>query len=248
MIVVFRRWQEWGHYRHRVRPLAAALSPVIDQPEGKPRDWLDVPSDYAEDEEAEIVIAVPQDFTGADRDMEEITRAVSVKLGLIAPEFRKELESRHPRLIYKRSIPPPLSVDLRDIRAAIDAAGDREIVLGLAKKSAVVKLNLDTETPHSACSMGTGSGKSAVAMNMGAQMLYHGAVAMILDLQMISHMWARDLPNVCYADDIEKIHLALCWLGWDERDENGTIINESEITRRRRVGLATADRGGDGQW
>src|SRR5215467_10623462 len=46
-VLWFRRWQEWEHYRTKVKPLALALSPVLDQPAQDARSWLDAPQDYA---------------------------------------------------------------------------------------------------------------------------------------------------------------------------------------------------------
>ena len=238
------RWrEEWHHYRTRVRPLAYALAGVLGQPVEKPRLWLAVPQDYATREDAEVVIDVPHGFTGSDRDMEDITRAVTAKLGFPNPEAEQKLRSHKPQLIYRHQQPPPPDVSLADIRPYIDAAKPSQIILGLAKKREVVDLDLDSETPMVAASMTTGDGKSEFAKNMAAQLLYHGAIVMILDYKLVSHMWAEQLPNVCYARTPAEIHRALMWLGWDECDAGGNVIVPSELTRRKQVHLAARRRG-----
>ena len=48
---------------------------------------------------------------------------------------------------------------------------------------------------------------------LAAQMLFHGAVCLILDYKVFSHPWALfAMPNVSYAGTTEQIHLSLLWL------------------------------------
>jgi hypothetical protein len=244
-VAQFRKLQGWGHHRLVVRPLAYRLAGVIDQPVSNPRAWIDVPPDYQARDDAEIVIEVPPDFTAAEQDMKDITRAVTVTTGWLAPDAGLQLKSRHPRLVYTKSLPPPEFVTLADIRAEIGTAAEHEVILGLGKKRAVTSLSIDTDTPHLAASMGSGDGKSTFAMNMAAQLAFHGAFIVILDQKALSHMWANGLPNVAYADTPEDIHELLCWLAFDDRGDDGRIVRPSEITRRKRLGKATADLSGE---
>jgi len=237
-VLWFRRWQEWEHYRTKVKPLALALSPVLDQPAQDARSWLDVPQDYATRQDAEVVIDVPDDFTGADRDMEDITRAVAAKLSFPNPQAAQKLGGRAPCLIYRHAIPPPDGVSLPDIRSRIVAAKPSVVVLGQAAGNGPVDLDLDDEDPHAGVSMSTGLGKTEISKNMAAQQLYHGAIVLILDYKLVSHMWADRLPNVSYARTPAEIHQALMWLGWDECDADGNVIKPSELTRRKNVILA----------
>jgi hypothetical protein len=231
------RWTfAFGHYRTKVLPLAWALGPMIGIPAAaKPKTWLDVPVNYGTDPAAEIVIYPPDDFTGSDGERSDIERTVVAKLGIEAPDKTYKLNGRKPSIVFTKSDPPPPMVTADDIRAAIAAAKPSEVVLGLGKKDQVIALDLDSETPHVGQSMGTGDGKSTVAMNMAAQLAHHGALIVILDYKLLSHMWARGLPNVCYAGTPQEIHEALVWLGCD------TELRESELTRRKHVGLASAD-------
>lgn len=235
------RWcMGWRHYWTKILPLHYALGPMLGVT-AKPRAWLDVPADYGTDPLAEIVIYPPDDFTGSDGERSDIERAVVAKLGIEAPDKAYRLNGRRPSIVFTKSDPPPALVKAADIMAAIEAAKPSEVVLGLGKKAQVTALDLDSETPHIGASMSSGDGKSKVAMNMAAQLAHHGALIVILDYKLLSHMWARDLPNVCYAGTPEEIHAVLCWLGSDERDEDGNVIRPCELTRRKQVGLASAD-------
>jgi len=148
------------------------------------------------------------------------------------------LGGRAPCLVYRHAIPPPEGVSLADIRPYIEAAKPSEVVLGLAAKAAKTGLDLDDETPHVGVSMSTGLGKSEIAKNVAAQVLYHGGIVMILDYKLVSHMWADGLPSVSYARTPAEIHEALMWLGWDECDGDGNVLKPSELTRRKQVILA----------
>jgi len=238
-LVRFFTWREqWGHDRAVVKPLACRLTALLDQPVRDRRSWLTVPPDYGTDDAAEIVIGVPEDFTAADRDMEDLTRAVTVSTGWMAPKAEPVLRSRHPRLVYTKSLPPPPAVSLEDIRPHIDAARPSEVILGLARKSEPARLDLDSETPMLGFSMSTGEGKSEAAKNVAAQVLYHGGILMILDYKLVSHMWADGLRNVCYARTPAEIQEALMWLAWDDYDDDGNVMRASELTRRKQVVLA----------
>ena len=145
-------------------------------------------------------------------------------------------------MILAKSQPPPLSVTFSDIRKHILAADASQVILGLGPPRAglpdVISVNVNSETPHAAASMTTGDGKTMLAMNYAAQLAYRGALIVCLDYKWFSHMWLDGLPSVAYARTPEEIHEVLCWLGYDDRDSDGNIIRESELTRRKRVGLA----------
>ena len=234
----FLWWERFEHDRTVVRPLARRVAGVLDQAVGDRRTWLAVPWDYSSGDDAKITIDVPLDFTAAERDMEDITRAITVSTGWLAPKAELVLKSRHPRLVYGRSAPPPPAVSLRNIRECIGTARPSQVVLGMAPKWEPVLLDLDSETPMLGASMRTGEGKSELAKNIAAQVLYHGGIVMILDYKLVSHMWADRLPTVCYARTPAEIQAALMWLAWDEYDADGNIIRPSELTRRKQVVLA----------
>jgi hypothetical protein len=207
-------------FRYRwVRPLHRALTPAL----GVPPASLQVTPDRSR-----VVVALPEGFTGGERDTEEITRAVTAKLAIEAPDAHWALHGKNPQVTFTRSEPPPGRVGFDDIRAAVEAAPAHEVVVGTGKKNALVTVSVDSDSPHMGLSMGSGAGKSTVAKNIAAQMAHHGALLMILDFKLISHQWARGLPNVAYAGLPAEIHAALMWL-------------QDEISRRNQVALRGAD-------
>ena len=92
------------------------------------------------------------------------------------------------------------------------AAGADELVLGIGEDGVIVKVSLEHDSAHYALSVDTGMGKSVLVRCIAPQVLFRGGIAMILDNKLVSHPSLRGLPNVAYADDIDKIHDALCWL------------------------------------
>ena len=87
---------------------------------------------------------------------------------------------------------------------------------------------MNTDSPHVGISAGSGAGKSVTARLIATQVLYKGGIVLFLDFKLISHHWARGLPNVAYAARPPEIHQAACWLA-------------EEITRRNEVAMAGAD-------
>jgi hypothetical protein len=138
------------------------------------------------------------------------------------------MKGRRPQVVFASSQPPPPEVTFGDIRGLVEDADPAEVIWGTGRCGQTVSVSVDSESPHTGASMTTGDGKSTMARNMAAQMLYHGALAVILDIKLISHMWARGLPNVSYAGLPAEIEAALAALA-------------AEVARRNRVALAGAD-------
>jgi hypothetical protein len=136
--------------------------------------------------------------------------------------------------------PPPARVSLADVREMIERARADEVVWGLGKRSAAVSTSLSGDSPHVGMSMASGAGKSVSARSFAAQMLFKGCLVIILDYKMISHQWAKGLPNVVIYRRANEIHEALCWLGGDPTRDIG-----GELERRNEVALAGADLDGN---
>jgi hypothetical protein len=215
----YRKLRHFRHHWRYVRPLRRKLTRQL---QGAP------PRLAIEPDRSKVTIWLPDELTFAQRDWEMLELAVTTTTGLESPERTPQLQGPRPYVIYTRSEPPPARVLLTAIRAAAEDADEHEIVMGLGKKSQVTTISIDNDSPHVGLSMGSGDGKSTVAKNMLAQLLYHGALGLVLDYKLISHMWARGLPNVSYAGTPAEIEEALVWLA-------------REVTRRNRVALAGAD-------
>jgi hypothetical protein len=218
----FLWWERFGHDRTVARPLAIRMAAVHGMPARDWRSWLTVPPDYQTRKDGLVARSdVPPEFTGHDRDMEDLARAVEVSTGIEAPNVEKILQSHKPRLAWYRSDPPPGKVTWAHILPHVAAAEPDELVVGLGKKGKPVKVSVETDSPHFGISMGTGGGKSNLAAFWLVQELRRGHVAVILDAKHFSHPWAfkdmdaeyGQLPNVAYARWVPDLHDAMIWLG-----------------------------------
>jgi hypothetical protein len=217
------RW--WAHRWRYERPTRRVLTRELEAP--PPRLAI-------EPDRSRVRIWLPEDFGGSPREREAVERVVAVK---VAPEMEPDWESLRgakPLVTFTKSEPPPPKVASRHILPAIEAAAEHVVILGIGKKDQVIDVSLDTESPHLGFCMTTGDGKSAAAANASVQILYHGGLVIMLDYKLMSHMWARGLPNVAYAGTPSELHAMLCWLANDDE-------RESELTRRKQVALASAD-------
>jgi hypothetical protein len=200
---LYRRVLRWRHWRRWVRPLHRALTPVLGAP----------PSRLAiEPDRSRVVVGVPVEFTGSDKEREAITRAVTTKLAIEAPDASWKLHGKNPQVTFTQSEPPPSRVSWDDVAAAIRAAAASELVFGSGKRAALVKASY-SDSPHVAIPGGSGGGKSNLAAFLLLQEMMRGSLIFNLDPKWISHLWMQDLPNVINAHDIPDLHLALTWLG-----------------------------------
>lgn len=227
----WRAWRRWEGRKHRrtwVEPLHLVAAPLVGIPVALPaKSWLAI-----EPDRKRVVAELPPHYNPEPKDRERLVATMAAKLGLEAPEARWQLAGPEPRLELCASQPPPARVTLTDIRETLDRISPDAMLWGLGKRSAEVATSLSGDSPHVGLSMGTGAGKSATARGLLAQMLYRGAIGLILDYKMISHQWAAGLPNVVIARRPHEIHAALLWLG-------------RELERRNEVALAGADQDGN---
>ena len=165
-----------------------------------------------EPDRSKVIVGVPVEFTGSDKEREAIVRAVTTKLAIEAPDASWKLHGQNPHVTFTQSEPPPSAVSWDDVAAAVRGAAANELVFGLGKRSAIVKAAY-SDSPHVAIPGGSGGGKSNLAAFMLIQEMLRGSLIINLDPKWISHLWMQDLPNVINAHDIPDLHLALTWLG-----------------------------------
>lgn len=221
-------WRGWSHRRQWVRPTHLVAAPVVGLPVATdPAEWLIIPRDRSR-----VVIMLPPAWKGEAAERQRLVEVVSGRLALDAAEVRWALTGPKPRLELTQSVPPPSKVTLADAMPHLERAKDDEMVWGIGRKSAVVKSSLSADSPHFGLSMGSGAGKSVTARSLLAQQLHRGAIGLVLDIKLISHQWAANLPNVVIARRPAEIHAALIWLG-------------EEVDRRNEVALAGADEDGN---
>ena len=201
---LYRRVLRWRHRRRWVRPLRRALTPLL----GAPPTRLEI-----EPDRSKVTVGIPVEFTGSDKEREAITRAVTTKLAIEAPDVSwAQLHGKRPQVTFTQSEPPPFPVSWENVAAAVQRAGRNELVFGVGKRGAIVTASYG-DSPHLAIPGGSGGGKSNLAAFLLLQELMRGSLIFNLDPKWISHLWLQDLPNVINAHDIPDLHLALCWLG-----------------------------------
>ena len=223
----------WVHYHEYHQPLKRTLTEILgDRP-----SRLDIATDRSR-----VEFGLPVTFTGGDRACDEIVRAVTAKLAHADLEPQWHLHGRDPHVTFTRVCPPPGLVTLAT-RAADDltvlehirANQWHELLWGLGQRDAIVQTSINTESPHTGLSQPSGAGKSIDARSSLAQLLFHGALGIVLDVKLFSHRWAYGLPNVAYCKTPAQIHNMLMWLAGDE---DGRV---SEISRRNQVADCSAD-------
>lgn len=116
---------------------------------------------------------------------------------------------------------PPATVGLADLEKVFPTLEDHEFFVGLDSASQPYIISLEDDSPHIACSAGTGAGKSVLAMLFAIQVLRRGGRVVILDRKG-SHRWAKGLEGVTYCLKPQQMHDALVRLGgdaWGRQDE-----------------------------
>ena len=215
----------WHHHVNYRRPLNYALTREL----GVPPVRLRVPLDRSS-----ATVYVPPDFTGSDKGTEGVTRAVTSKLALEAPECSPKLSGRRPRVKYTLTLPPPGRLIWDDLAAEIASAKLDELVVGVGRRDQIVKVSLELDSPHFGIISGTGGGKSNLAAFWMIQRLRRGDIALFLDAKRFSHPWAfKDmdaeyglLPNIAYCRTVSDLHNAMCWLG-EELDRRNAVAERT---------------------
>lgn len=174
-----------------------------------------------------------------------IRKAVSDKLGLwdLVESWDQVGDTATGRWTIRER--PPETCTLADIYDAILACKEDEVCVGITRGGRPWTISLSLDSPHIACSAGSGAGKSVLAMLIAIQILMHGGRVIILDLKG-SHRWALGLPGVTYCTQPEDMHSALIGIddlastrnqeaiiqpeGWDPGQRVFVIFEEMNAT------------------
>jgi hypothetical protein len=220
------RWaRRWNHYRKWLRPVHWAAHEVAQIDKRRhPRSWLEIAPDRSK-----VVAALPPGWPADEKDKQRLIAILTAKTGIPSPDPKWRLAGPKPQLTLTAGQPPPGRVTLADIRTAIDRAKADEAVWGLGCSRKPVITGLDADSPHGGLSMGSGAGKSVTARAFAAQMAYKGCLIIILDYKMISHQWARGLPNVVIYRRPHEIHEALLWLDREAQRRNEVALAGSDL-------------------
>lgn len=220
------RWQRRQHRRTWVEPAHAIVAPMVGWPVvNPPKSWLSI-----EQDRSKAVFALPpgRDFSDP-REQEKIVRAASRVLGIEMPAPSWALSGPEHTLTIAETPPPPDEVLCEHIWDILTSAGADTLVIGLGRDGKPVTIDLDGDSPHVGLSKGRGGGKSVTCGLILAQMLYKGCLGVVLDIKRISHTWAKGLPNVAYARDVEDIHDMLIALAREGDRRNRIADDQADI-------------------
>ncbi len=223
----------WEANRELYRPMHYRAHQMAGIPPAfRPRRWIEIAPDRQT-----VTLTIPDGLDTSGKALAGLHQVVTQTVFCDnTPDVTPQMAGRRRRLVYTAAKPPPPPLVLLDpdpsrdapgIRHLIEAAAWHEIVFGygIGGHDNPVIRSLNKAVPHWGLSMPTGDGKSVCAELIAAQMLYHGAVCLILDYKVFSHPWALfKMPNVSYAGTPEQIHLTLLWL-------------KDEAARRKQRGL-----------
>ena len=186
-----------------------------------------------------VRLELPAGAAPSASEEKEIERVAAFALAIQNPEASWHRAGPKPALMLTAAKPSPPEVTLatmastgRTVRQEIERARSDVAIWGLGKGSGVVDTSMSGDSPMGGMSMASGAGKSIQARSYLAQMLFKGHLGVILDYKMISHQWAKGLPNVVIYRRPHEIHQALIWL-------------DGEAQRRNEVALAGADLDGN---
>ena len=224
--IVYERARKFAHRREVLAPLAVALAQRIGDSRyiHDPREWISVPVDV---DDGTTIVYLPVDYSPGVVQEKALARMVAKKVGLLNPTGTFTMQGERP---YLELVPAPAPRDdvffeHHDVRTLVEGAKEGKPFLGFGPRDVPEFLDFDTQAPHLGMSIATGGGKSTAMRGLLMQHLHHGGIALILDPKMDSQLWARELPNVRYADTAQEIHEALLWLS-DELDRRSTVTKQ----------------------
>lgn len=122
---------------------------------------------------------------------------------------------------------PPEKVKLAAIAPMFDSLPEHKFIVGFGPGDKSIVIDLDDDSPHIACSAGSGAGKSVLAMDIAIQVLRRGGRVTILDRKG-SHRWARGLTGVTYCTKPADMHAALIGLASLADSRNSQAMEEDE--------------------
>lgn len=192
------------HHRRIVRPMYQSMSQVIggtaivahSQAYGDDhKRFLKVPLNYR-DPKARVRYMVPITWEGDSGSVRRLGAIVAKRLGGDW-DVMHHAQAWPPYVEFMPSPAPPKSVSFAQIASAIERSGKSEIMIGIGTHDRTVSIDLDSESPHVAMSIGTGGGKSSLLRLIVMQLIRKGCERIdIVDPKRISQDWAKDIPGV----------------------------------------------------
>lgn len=194
---------DWSHHRKLVIPLyqtstlITGQSVVFGRSHGdNHKKYIHVPRDFRTNDKARIRFVVPETWEAQPGQQARLRTLITQRLGGDWDMIPK-LTEYPPSIEFVKSPAPPDKVTFADIKSALEKGSLNIIILGIGTRDKIISINLDSESPHIAISMGTGGGKTSLIRLIVAYLMRHGCERIdIIDPKRVSHNWARDIPGV----------------------------------------------------
>lgn len=190
------------HHRRVVRPLWETLAMIMDGSTVHSRAYgsdhkryLTIPRNYR-DSKARISLNVSPTWEGTPGEIRRMTALITRRLGGDWDAIPR-LSAIPPVIDFIPSPAPPASLTFAELRTILDNGKPSQIIIGMGTHETVITIDLDSESPHVALSMGTGGGKSSLLRLIVSYLIHHGVERVdIIDPKRISHDWAKGIPGV----------------------------------------------------
>jgi hypothetical protein len=193
----------YKHHKHVVRPLyetatlITGASTVHAHSHGdNHKRYLTVPRNYRNDPKAKIRLIVPPTWEARGPDVKRVGDLFNRKLGG-QWDINPVLTAVPPYLELRPSPSPPGSLTFPEMRAILEKGSPNRLIIGKGTHDSVIDIDLDSDAPHVALSIGTGGGKSSLLRLIVAYLIRHGVERVdIIDPKRVSHNWAKGIPGV----------------------------------------------------
>lgn len=200
--------------REVIEPVAMGVASILHTgyAKGQGHQWVHVPQNFRDDDQAKITVHLPPEWIGDLGDKARMVELVATRLNL--EELTPAWSWTNGRHSVAFSVPPkpPKLVTFDQGLAALDGLDDGELAMGLGARGKVETFSLLLESPHLLIAGGSGAGKSELLAYLVGQFMRRGYGVAVLDAKFTSHMWLRKVPGVLYASEAAELHEALLWL------------------------------------
>ena len=220
--------EERQHKSRWVLPLHQAIAAHAGWDEKSKPGYLSVSADL----QHAVVVLSPQAAADPNR-VKKIIHAVPQALDMAACDVEERLHGGTPALYFTAKLPAapiPGRVSLEDALPYMDGLGRKELFKGFTVGGEPHRVSLKADAPHTILSWETGGGKSSAITSDAMQLAHKGWVVIILDSTGISYPWAKDLPNIYYAQNAAMVRTGLFWLSDEIRRRNQYVHDNATLS------------------
>lgn len=199
-----------------------------------PHAYVKVPRNWRHPA-AVVTVQTPPSWEGRPEDLRRLKELIERRLGGDW-DARYRVDTWPQRVEFRPAPAPPAALKWAEVAAEIAKLPAGQLMIGHGTRGQAVTIDLDSESPHIALSMGTGGGKSATLRSLVVQLLAQGVERVdIIDMKRVSHNWARDLPGVYIHRSIEESIVAVAGFRQRMEDRYNALDRDETATFPRQV-------------